>query len=125
VQFTLIDSTGKKIKVVDSIVNDLGLRNVEAIHTRAENYNGRFNYVVSRAVCSFPGLVELSSAKLLKDRFTLPHHGIYSLKGGDIQDEVAAWKEKVKIFQIGSFFNEEFFKTKCIVFLSTGAVLPG
>ena len=117
VLFTLLDATGKKIMVVNSIAGDLGLSNLRAVHARAEHYRGQFNYVLSRAVCSFSRLVELSAGKLIKSRQVKSAHGIYSLKGGDLKTELAGWEGKVEIFQIGKIFREEYFLTKSIVFL--------
>jgi 16S rRNA (guanine527-N7)-methyltransferase len=122
VRFTLLDGTGKKIKVVGSIAKELQLANVEAVHSRAENFNGRFNYVISRAVSSFPRLVELSAGKLINDSTTSGIHGIYSLKGGDIKEEISAWQDHVTIYEIDKFFNEEYFKAKYVIFLPTRAI---
>lgn len=122
VQFTLIDSVGKKIKVVESIKNELGLQNILAVHTRAENIHGLFHYVISRAVCSFPKLIELSAGKLLKDPSPAGHHGIYSLKGGDLRDDLADWQGRVHIYEISGFFEEDFFRTKSIVYLPSGEI---
>jgi len=117
VGFTLVDSTRKKIRVVESIAGELGLDNVRPVHTRAEDLKGQFNYVVSRAVCLFPVLVNLSSGRLIRCCSPSSCHGIYSLKGGDIDSEVEEWKEKVRIFDISDLFTEDFFLTKKIVFL--------
>lgn len=117
VNFTLIDSRGKKISVVKSIASELELNNIDALHIRAENFRGAFQYVVSRAVSSFPVLVRLSAGKFAYDKDRTGDHGLYSLKGGDLKEELAGWNDKVRIFNISSFFNEEFFMTKNIVFL--------
>ncbi len=125
VSFTLIDATGKKIKVVESISGELDLNNITSVHARAESFKGSFHYVVSRAVCSFTNLVGLSSGKLRKDQYRTGIHGIYSLKGGNIQDEISIWKDKVKIYDIATIFHEEYFQTKKIVFLPSGEVKAG
>ena len=122
VNFTLIDSTGKKIMVVDAIARELKLQNIDALHVRAENFHSRFHYIVSRAVCSFPRLVELSSGKLVQGRPDRPYSGIYSLKGGDLTDELAEWENSVKVYQIRNLFSEEYFLTKSIVFLPSGHI---
>ncbi len=119
VRFTLIDATRKKIRVVESISKELQLNNLNSVHTRAEDYKGSYNYVVSRAVCSFPRMVKLSAGLLSKDKVRTGIHGIYSLKGGDINDEISSLKEMVSVFDISNFFKEEFFKTKRIVLLSS------
>ena len=120
VHFTLLDSTGKKIRVVENITRELGLTNVATAHTRAEDFKGFFHYVVSRAVCPFPELVGLSAGKLLRSRSPALPYGIYSLKGGDLNEELSEWENRVKIFEIGNLFEEEFFRTKKIVFLPSG-----
>lgn len=117
VHFTLIDSIGKKIRVVENITRELGLDNVSASHTRAEEFKGVFHYVVSRAACSFSELVKLSAGKLLFSRQPNLSFGIYSLKGGELDAELAEWKTRVKIFYIHTFFEEEYFRNKKIVFL--------
>ena len=122
VHFTMIDSTGKKIRVVDNITRELGLANVATAHTRAEDFKGFFHYVVSRAVCPFPELVGLSAGKLLRSRSPELPYGIYSLKGGDLNEELSEWENRVKIFEIGNLFEEEFFLTKKIVFLPSGEI---
>lgn len=125
IHFTLLDGTGKKIKVVENVAAELGLSNITAVHGRAESFGGRFNYVLSRAVCSFPELVELSRDKLTRGHTDSPGHGIYSLKGGDLREEISSWKGKVEIYNISDYFHEEFFKTKYIVFLPTRALFSG
>jgi 16S rRNA (guanine527-N7)-methyltransferase len=92
-------------------------QNVDAFHVRAENFSGRFNYIVSRAVCSFTRLVELSEGKLSGDNSKKGFFGIYSLKGGDLSDELAQWENMVKVHHIRNFFSEDYFLTKCIVYL--------
>ena len=122
IHFSLLDATGKKIKVVENVAAELELSNVTAIHSRSESFRGRFNYVLSRAVCSFPELVELSLDKLTRGPAAPLSHGIYSLKGGDLREEISSWKDKVEIYNISDYFHEEFFKTKYIVFLPARAV---
>lgn len=124
VYFTLIDSTGKKIKVVDNIAGELKLTNVITAHARVENFNGLFHYTISRAVCSFSRLVELSAGKFTKERPKGYANGVYSLKGGELKAELAGWEDNVKVFPISNFFREEFFRTKSIVFLPAAEILP-
>jgi 16S rRNA (guanine527-N7)-methyltransferase len=117
VHFTLIDGTGKKIRVVENIAKELNLDNVTALHARAETFKGRFHFVLSRAVCTFTRLIELSKDKLIQGKSLSSAHGIYSFKGGEILDELSEWREKVQIFNIEKFFSEEYFRNKHIVFL--------
>ncbi len=117
VRFTLIDARGKKIRVVENIVKDLSLANISPVHARAEDYRGTCNYIFSRAVASFSDLVELSAGKIEPGKGVRKDHGLYSLKGGDLSGELAAWEDRVKIYDIADFFKEDYFRTKKIVFL--------
>jgi 16S rRNA (guanine527-N7)-methyltransferase len=118
VHFTLIDSRMKKIRVVKEVASALSLGNVEPVAIRAEDIRGEFHYIFSRAAGSFPLLVEWSAGKILKGTQARDVHGLYSLKGGDLDPELSSWKDKVRIYEIGNFFQEDFFKAKKIVFLS-------
>lgn len=122
VSFTLIDSTGKKIRVVENVSRELGLANIEAVHTRAEDFSGSFHYIISRAVISFSGMVSLSADKLFMNGQVEPAHGIYSLKGGNLDVELGMWKDAVTETDIAAFFSEEYFKTKKIVFLPASKI---
>jgi len=122
VNFTLVDSTGKKIKVVENIISSLKIKNADALHMRAEDLKSRYNYVVSRAVCAFPQLVRLSKGRLYAGLPSAPSHGIYSLKGGNLEAELSSWEDRVKVYEIAGFFEEEYFKNKKIVFLPSGDI---
>lgn len=111
--FTLVDSIGKKIKVVEAVAEALGLENVTAINARAESLPGRFDYVVSRAVTRMKAFVGWVWPKI--DAGT--GHGIYYLKGGDLAEELAEAGKRYELRAIGEFFDEEFFATKSVVFL--------
>ncbi|HOO85379.1 MAG TPA: 16S rRNA (guanine(527)-N(7))-methyltransferase RsmG [Prolixibacteraceae bacterium] len=117
VQFTLVDSIGKKIKVVNEIASSLQLNNVKGINQRAETLKQKFDFITSRAVTAFPGFVSLTS-KLIsgKNNNSMPN-GIIYLKGGDFDDELAPFKSKAEIFDISWFFKEPFFETKKIIYL--------
>jgi 16S rRNA (guanine527-N7)-methyltransferase len=117
VEFTLVDSTGKKIKVVEEISSSLSLTNVNALHVRAEDLSGTYDYVLSRAVSSFSAMIQLSAPRFSDENLTGEFHGLYSLKGGNLDDELAGWKDRVRIFDIGDYFKEDFFRSKKIVFL--------
>ena len=111
-RFVLIDSTGKKIKVVQAVVEELDLKNVTAIHTRVEDVKEEFDFVVSRAVTAFPAFVGLVKKNISrKPQNSLPN-GIIYLKGGDFQDEVKDYKRVAEIIEIAKFFIEPYFETK-------------
>ena len=120
VQFTLIDGTGKKIKVVEQVGKALGLNNLIALHTRAEELKGRrFDFVVSRAVAKLEKLL-LWSRPLLKnkDQHALPN-GLIALKGGDLKDELGNLSrgEYYECQAISEFFEEAFFREKQLVYI--------
>jgi len=115
VNFTLIDSIGKKIKVVEEISAALEINNIKAIHTRAENIEGRFDFVLSRAVTKLDRFLPWIENKISKTSKHKIENGLIYLKGGDIKEELAAINKKYSIKSISDYFNEDFFKTKLIV----------
>ena len=116
--FVLLDSIGKKIRVVSTIADELELNNVKTIQVRAELYTEKFDFVVSRAVTPFPELVNLVKNNLQnKSRNSLPN-GIFYLTGGDIDNEIQNFRKDLKIFELGDTFKEPFFETKKLIYLS-------
>ena len=115
--FTLLDSTGKKIKVVTAVTEELGLKNVKPVHKRAEEEKSRYNFVISRGVTDFRQFVSLTSKNISTPGNNKPGNGIICLKGGDIAAELAQYQEKVVIWNISDFFDEPFFEPKKIVYL--------
>ena len=118
VQFTLIDSIGKKITVVKEVSAGIGLKNVTAIHGRAESLKEKFHFVVSRAVTQMPVFLRWLKGKFEKEQFNPKHNGVLYLKGGDLAEELAGLK--CEIFSLQEFFATEFFETKKVVYLSKG-----
>lgn len=118
VQFTLIDSIGKKITVVKAVAQELGLKNVIAIHGRAESLKEKFHFVVSRAVTQMPVFLRWLKGKFEKEQFNPKHNGVLYLKGGDLAEELAGLK--AEIFNLKNIFEGEFFETKKVVYLSKG-----
>ena len=118
VSFTLIDSIGKKIKVVEAVSEELGLKNVTAVHGRAEKLKEKFHFVVSRAVTQMPEFLRWLKGKFEKEQFNEKHNGVLYLKGGDLAEELAGLR--CEIFQLKNYFEEEFFDTKKVVYLSKG-----
>lgn len=117
VQFHLVDSIGKKIKVVEEVVKALGLENVACQHNRAEKVSGKFDFVVSRAVTRMKPFCQWVQSKIKDDLNSRTDHGIYYLKGGDLQDEMNEIRYLWKEFNLADFFDEEFFETKKVVFV--------
>lgn len=115
--FTLIDSIGKKIGVAQNVATAIGLKNIELKHKRIQEEKGKYDFVVSRAVMPLSDLVKLSSKNISpKQQNSLPN-GLICLKGGEIQDEIKSFKNKIDVFELSSVFQEEFFTTKKVVYL--------
>lgn len=117
VHFTLIDSIGKKIKVVEAVVETLGLQNVEALHTRVQQVKGKFDFVVSRAVTNLQELVKISRKRIKEEGKNGLPNGIICLKGGNLQKELNPFGKNVVAFPISDFFKEDFFETKKVIYL--------
>lgn len=117
VNFYMVDSIGKKIKVVNEVAKSLGLKNVIAEHTRAENVKKQFDFIVSRAVTSLPNFMTFVKNKVHhNDKNSLPN-GLLYLKGGDFMAELSKYKKDAEIVDITDYFEEEFFETKKIIYL--------
>ena len=115
VQFTLVDSIGKKIKVVNEVCDALGLKNVTGLHLRAEDVKGNFDFVISRAVTQMPIFINYVRNKIKKERNNKLKNGILYLKGGDLKEEMKSVKFRYKEYNLSNFFKEEFFETKKII----------
>jgi len=115
-EFTLVDSIGKKIKVVEEVVEELGLQNVKAINDRVENISGEFDFIVSRAVAVMPSFVHWVKGKIAKHSLHERKNGILYLKGGDLSEEIEPYRT-VEVFELSDIFEEEFFDTKKVVYL--------
>jgi 16S rRNA (guanine527-N7)-methyltransferase len=115
-QFFLVDSIGKKIKVVQEVANALGLKNVKAEHIRAENVKGEFDFIVSRAVANMDDFVKWTRKKVIKKQKHELKNGILYLKGGDLTEELINFP-KATIYKLSDYFTEDFFKTKKVVHL--------
>lgn len=116
-QFHLVDSIGKKIKVVHEVAQALGLANVRATHGRAEDIKEQFDFIVSRAVTAMPNFLPWTRNKFKKEQKNSYPNGIFYLKGGDLTDELKDIKEDIEIMEISAFFPGEFFETKKVVYV--------
>jgi 16S rRNA (guanine527-N7)-methyltransferase len=116
-EFTLLDSIGKKIKVVTAVVNELELQNVIAVRKRVEDEKNKYHFVISRAVTEFPGFVRLTIKNIDQSEKKNLKNGIYCLKGGDLSNELIQFKNRAIVWNIKDFFDEPFFETKKIIFL--------
>jgi len=115
--FTLLDSIGKKIRVVKSVSESLGLENVTAVRIRAEEEKGKYDFVVSRAVMPQPELVKISTKNIRGRSFNDVKNGIISLKGGDLKEELAPFGGTPTVRDISEFFSEPYFISKKIVYI--------
>jgi len=114
--FKLIDSIGKKIKVVEDIAKNLGLNNLEAKHQHSNELRLKFDFIVSRAVTAFPEFVELAAGKIKPKNINSLPNGIIYLKGGDLTGEIEPFKSQIVLHPISRYFTEEFFETKFVVY---------
>ena len=115
--FFLVDSIGKKIKVVNEVKEALGLTNVYAGHKRAEELKQEFDFVVSRAVTQMPKFIPWVQNKFKKKGKNGYPNGIFYLKGGDLKDELKPITRYKEIIELSDFFEEEFFETKKVVYI--------
>jgi 16S rRNA (guanine527-N7)-methyltransferase len=115
--FVLVDSIGKKIKVVNEVAQALGLKNVTGIHERAEKINEQFDFVVSRAVTAMPTFLPWTKNKFLKKNKNEFPNGILYLKGGDLTEELSGIKQTIKEFPLTDYFSEDFFETKKVIYV--------
>ncbi|HEX3010017.1 MAG TPA: 16S rRNA (guanine(527)-N(7))-methyltransferase RsmG [Bacteroidales bacterium] len=117
VQFYLVDSIGKKIKVVKEVSAAIGLRNVSAEQTRVELIKDKFDFIVSRAVTTLPEFHGWIQGKVKKAKQHNVPNGLFYLKGGDLTEEIEPFKKKASVFSISDFFKEDYFETKKIIYL--------
>ena len=115
--FTLVDSIGKKIKVVTEVAAALGLKNVQAIHARAEEIKGEFDFIVSRAVTQMPVFLKWVNGKTKKKSEHELVNGILYLKGGDLSEEMKTVKYLHREFSLSELFEEDFFETKKVIYV--------
>ncbi len=116
--FVLIDSIGKKIRVVNEVATALNLQNVTAEHIRVEEVRQKFDFVVSRAVTSFPRFVSMVQSKVSNQNNNDLPNGILYLKGGDFEEEITPFRKQIQVFDLHDLFQEEFFETKKLIHMT-------
>lgn len=116
-QFRLIDGTGKKILVAQEVAKAIGLTNCEPVHKRGEEEYGHFDFVVSRAVMQLPDLVKIVRKNISSHQHNAIANGIICLKGGNIDNELKAYRKSVESQPISTWFCEEWFKEKYVIYL--------
>ena len=116
-QFHLVDSIGKKIKVVNEVATALGLTNVKASHLRAEQVADKYDFVVSRAVTRLIDFYPWVQGKFNKDSKNAIPNGILYLKGGELAEEISESRLKAELYPLSAYFEEDFFDTKFVVYI--------
>jgi 16S rRNA (guanine527-N7)-methyltransferase len=126
VKFHLVDSIGKKLKIVEAVKEAIGLQNVTTAHGRAQEIkNRKFDFAVSRAVAPLKDLLQWSRPLLKSSTYTMESHrgqvilhsGLICLKGGDLAQEISDSGAKPKMIEISSLFEEEYFKEKYLLYI--------
>lgn len=115
VQFHLVDSIGKKVRVANEVATAIGLKNVKFSHARAEEIKDKYDFVVTRAVMPMVDLVKVARKNISKEQHNALPNGIIALKGGELAGEIASMKGISTMWDLSEFFDEEFFKTKKVV----------
>lgn len=116
-RFRLIDSIGKKVRVATEVAKAIGLKNVEALHRRGEEEKDKFDFVVSRAVMPMPDLVKIVRKNISKSQHNALPNGLIVLKGGSLEDELRPYAKIVERTDISSFFSDEWFQGKQVIYL--------
>ncbi len=117
VTFHLVDRIGKKLRVAQDIAQRIGLTNVTFQHGDVKEVKGKFDFVVSRAVMELGELVPLVKRLIAPDDHNAIPNGLICLKGGDLNSEVSKFRNQVLIDELSSYFKEDFFKTKKVLYL--------
>jgi 16S rRNA (guanine527-N7)-methyltransferase len=117
VNFFLLDSIGKKINAVNEISKELNLKNVQTVNLRAENWEGKADFIVSRATATLSELYKWTKNKIKKESHHSIPNGLICLKGGDLTPEIKFFSGRSKVVYLSDYFEEEFFKTKKLVYL--------
>ena len=116
-RFTMIDGTGKKIRVAQEIANAIGLKNVEIVQRRGEEEKGHYQFVVSRAVMPLPDLMKIVRKNIGGKQINPLPNGVIVLKGGNIEGEIQPFRKLTETWEISNFFTEEWFKEKYVIYL--------
>lgn len=117
-KFHLVDSIGKKIKVVEGVATAIGLKNISWEHTRAEEVNDEFDFVVSRAVTRLPDFYEWVKGKFSPINCNTLNNGILYLKGGDLTEELSQINRSIRQFPLSDWYSEEFYQEKKVVYVN-------
>lgn len=119
VKFHLVDSIGKKVRVATEVANSIGLKNVTFRHARAEEEKQTFDFVVSRAVMPLTDLMKIIRKNISSKQQNALPNGLICLKGGELEHEAMPFKNKTVLWDLKDFFEEDFFETKKVVYVSS------
>lgn len=109
-EFKLIDGTSKKIRVVQEVAQAIGLKNITAEHLRGEDEDGKYDFIVSRAVMQLSSLMPIIRKNIKKEYCNKLHNGLLCLKGGDLTNELAPFKKQIQVTSLDTYFEEDWFK---------------
>ena len=120
VKFHLVDSIGKKVRVATEVANSIGLKNVTFRHARAraEEEKQLFDFVVSRAVMPLADLLKIIRKNIVSEQHNAMPNGLICLKGGELANEAMPFKNKTMMYDLKDYFEEEFFETKKVVYVT-------
>ena len=121
VQFHLVDSVGKKVRVAGEVANAIRLKNVRTSHARAEEIKERYDFVVTRAVMPMADLVKVARKNISREQHNALPNGILALKGGELDGEIAPMRHVATVWNLSDFFDEEYFQTKKVVHVAVTA----
>ena len=116
-QFKLIDGTGKKIRVATEVAQAIGLTNCHPTHLRGEDEDGKYDFIVSRAVMALPDLLKIIRKSIAKKQMNALPNGLLCLKGGDIQQEISPVKNIARVSHLSDWFDEEWFVEKHLIYV--------
>jgi 16S rRNA (guanine527-N7)-methyltransferase len=117
VEFTLLDSIGKKVKVVENIRQELNLKNVKTLCERVENLTEKYDFITARAVTKITPFYTWTKSKILSSFTNEMPNGILYLKGGDLTEELSTLKVPYKLIELKDYFKESFFETKKLIYI--------
>ena len=122
VSFHCVDSINKKLKVINAVVEELGLDNIQTTHSRAEEINGRYDFVINRAVAPFTKLLSWTRQNISHTQRNAIPNGMISLKGGDLSAELSSIRKReyYEVTPLSDYFEEEFFSTKYLIYIQLG-----
>lgn len=117
VQFLLLDSIGKKIRVAEEVAKAIGLNNVDVVHSRVEEEKQTFHFIVSRAVMTLPELIRVTKKNIAKEQINAVPNGFICLKGGNLTAETAPFKQLAEEVSLSTYFADPFFQTKKLIYV--------